>query len=51
MLRAKEKNLINWFKAVKGLKCYLIADLIQDFEILRKSGQMLAFIQGISVVI
>lgn len=39
MLRAKEKNLINWFKAVKGLKCYLIADLIQDFEILRKSGQ------------
>lgn len=35
----KEKNLISCFKVVGGLKCYLIAGLIQDFEISRKSGQ------------
>lgn len=35
-LRTKEKSSINWFKAVGGLKCYLIVDLTQDFDMLRK---------------
>lgn len=45
-LRPAEKNLVNWFKVVGGLKCYLIAGLIQDFEISRKSGQCLLVSEG-----
>lgn len=47
-LGAKEKNAIGGFKAVGGLKCYLIADLIQDFEISGKNGQCLLFVRVVS---
>lgn len=46
VVRPKEENLINWFKVVGGLKCDLIAGLIQDFQISRKSGQCLLLSEG-----